>query len=235
MIDGKRVLAVIAARGGSKGLPRKNVLDLGGRPMVAWSVVAAHGAATVDRTVLSTDDDEIIAAARAAGCEVPFKRPPELATDTAGIQDAMIHALDSLGEDPDYLVLLQATSPLRHAADIDAAVELCHRSGASSAVSVTEAAKAPFWMFTLDGDGGMHRVVEPPGEAGRRQDLPRCYALNGAVYVVRLPWFRENRKFIADDTRAYVMTADRSVDVDSRLDLLLARAILADRTGECDA
>lgn len=235
MIDGRRVLAVIAARGGSKGLPRKNVLDLGGRPLVAWSVEAGRGTRTVDRLILSTDDDEIIAAARAAGCDVPFKRPPELATDTAAIADAMIHALDHVGEDFDYLVLLQATSPLRTAEDIDAAVAICHHSGASSCVSVAAPAKSPYWMVRIAEDGTLGRLLEPPPEADRRQDLPPAYAFNGAVYVVRVPWFRANRKFLADDTRAYVMTADRSVDVDTRIDLLLARAIIADQGQEDEA
>lgn len=226
MIGGNSVLAVIVARGGSKGLPRKNVLDLGGKPMVAWSVAAGQGATSVDRVILSTDDDEIIDAARAAGCEVPFKRPPELATDTAGIADVVIHALDHAGRDYDYLVLLQATSPLRIAVDIDAAVDLCHRSGASSCVSVVPVSKSPFWIYQIAADGTLDHLLQPPAEASRRQDLPPAYALNGAVYVVRVPWFRTHRKFLADDTQAHVMTAERSVDVDTGMDLLLARAII---------
>lgn len=229
MIDGRSVLAVVTARGGSKGLPRKNVLDLGGRPLVAWSVSCGQAAETVDRVILSTDDAEIAAAAREAGCEVPFLRPAELATDEALIQDALIHALDRLGKSYDYMVLLQATSPLRIPADIDSCVRLCHDSGAGSAISVVPTAKPPYWMFQLDAQSRMQRVLDPPGASDRRQDLPPTFAANGAVYVVRVPWFRENRKFVDADTRAYVMPSDRSIDVDHQIDLTLARAILAEQ------
>ncbi|MBI2236393.1 MAG: acylneuraminate cytidylyltransferase family protein [Magnetospirillum sp.] len=228
MIGDKRVLAVITARGGSKGLPRKNILDVGGKPMVAWNVEAGKGSRYVDRLILSSDDDEIIAAAKSAGCDVPFKRPATLATDEIGIQDTLIHALDTLGEPYDYLVLLQATSPLRIAADIDGALELCDRTGAPGVASVTVASKAPYWMFQLAADGGMRRMVEPPGKSNRRQEFPTVYALNGAVYVVRVAWFREALTFVTEQTQAWIMPPERSVDIDTRMDLLLARALIAE-------
>lgn len=228
MIDGKRVLAVITARGGSKGLPRKNVLEVGGKPMVAWSVEAGRQSRYVDRLILSSDDNEIIAAARAADCEVPFKRPDSLAGDAIPIQDVLIHALDNLAETFDYLVLLQATSPLRGAADIDGAIETCLRTGAPACVSVTTPGKPPYWMYHVDAEGRMERVVEPPAEANRRQQLPPVTVLNGAVYVVRVDWFRAERTFVTGETRAWVMPPERSVDVDTRLDLIFARALMAD-------
>src|SRR5262249_46947636 len=125
MIGSSRVLAIITARGGSKGLPGKNIIDLGGKPLLAWSIEAAHRARHVDRLILSSEDDDIIAVAKKFGCEVPFRRPREFATDAAMIDPVLTHALDHLDEAFDYLVLLQPTSPLRTAADIDGPIKLC--------------------------------------------------------------------------------------------------------------
>ncbi|MCC7016143.1 MAG: acylneuraminate cytidylyltransferase family protein [Rhodospirillales bacterium] len=224
-MSGRTVLAVIAARGGSKGLPGKNVADLGGKPVVAWSVAAGRGSRCVDRLILSSDDPRIIRAARRAGCEVPFRRPARLATDTASVHDVLFHALDALDENFDYVVLLQAASPLRAAGDIDACVRLCHRGGAP-VVSVAPVAKPPHWTFALDSEGRLKPVVEARRVADRRQDLPPIYAPNGAVYVARTEWLRRHRSFFGPETRAHVMPAERSVDIDTRLDLLLARALV---------
>ncbi len=237
VIGGKTVLAVIAARGGSKGLPGKNLADLGGRPVVAWSVAAGKGSRHVDRLILSSDDRAIIAAARHAGCETPFKRPARLATDKASIYEVLLHALDAMDESYDYVVLLQATSPLRTARDIDACIELCRRSGAPAVVSVSLAAKPPQWMYELDAKGRLRPILKGRSaaglfktrrSAGRRQELPPVYHPNGAVYVARVDWLRKRRVFVGPGTRAYVMPTERSVDIDTRADLLLARALVAD-------
>lgn len=226
MISGLSVLALVVARGGSKGLPRKNVLDLGGKPLVAWTVEAGRSSKYIDRLILSTDDEEIRAAAVAAGCEAPFRRPAELATDEAGIMDVIWHAVDSLENRYDLVVLLQATSPFRTAADIDACVERCALHGAVSCVSVTEASKNPYWMFHLDADGCLVPVIGQGALGQRRQNLPLAYALNGAVYVARVDWLRGAPHFVGEQTVAYAMPAERSVDVDSAFDLEVARAII---------
>ena len=226
MIEGKRVLAVIAARGGSKGLPRKNVLNAGGKPLIAWSIEAAKGSRFIDRTVLSSEDAEIIEVAKRWGCEVPFVRPAELATDEAPIEDALIHALDQIGESFDYVVLLQPTSPLRRATDIDEAIETCHASGAPACVSVAVPAKSPYWMFTVDEKGRMRRLIETAGPTHRRQDLPPVFAANGAVYVMAVPGFRESGKIYSPEAVAHVMAPERSLDVDSAIDLALLGALL---------
>jgi len=229
MLDGGKVLAVIAGRGGSKGLPRKNVLPVDGQPMIAWSVAAAQGASLVDRTILSSDDPDIIAAARAAGCEVPFVRPPELASDQASIYDVLFHALDHVGETFAWVVLLQATSPLRTSADIDATLSLCADGRAPAAISVCPPSKSPYWMYSLDDSGHLHRLLDPPAADARRQDLPETVVPNGAVYVARTDWLRKTRNFVELQTRAYVMPPERSVDVDSRLDWLLADLLARER------
>lgn len=225
MIQDKKVLAVIAARGGSKGLRRKNLRETGGKPLIAWSIEAGRGSRYIDRLVLSSDDDEIMAVAREWECDVPFRRPDGLAGDEARIEDALIHALVTIGDDFDYLVLLQATSPLRTSGDIDACLERCLETGAPAMISVSEAGKSPFWMYGLDADGRMQPLLE--GRYSRRQDLPTAYAVNGAVYVAETGWFRRNSTFVSDETRAYVMPAERSVDVDAEIDMLTVEAILS--------
>ena len=147
---GPRALGVICARGGSKGLPDKNILDLGGKPLIAWTVAAAQGATRLDRTIVSTDSPRIADAARAHGADVPFLRPPELASDTAKITDALIHAVETLGGGYDVVVLLQATSPFRTSTDIDATVAALRDTGAESAVTFTEQAKSPDLFVTVD-------------------------------------------------------------------------------------
>lgn len=226
MLDGGKVLAVICARGGSKGLPRKNVLPVGGKPMVAWSVEAARASRYVDRCVLSSDDPEIIAAARAHGCDVPFTRPPELAGDDVAIGPVLLHALDQLDEEYRWLVLLQATSPLRLGADIDAVLDLARDSGAPAAISVVQPAKSPYWMCSLDPQGRMVPLIQvAESQAQQRQKLPAAYVPNGAVYVARTDWFRETKTFTSPETRGYIMPAERSVDVDYWIDLVVADAL----------
>lgn len=230
MIAGKRVLALIPARGGSKGLPRKNVLPLGGRPLIAWSVAAARGSRYVDRVVVSSDDQEIIAAAEAAGAEIPFVRPAALATDDSSTLDVALHALDLVegeGVAMDYLVLLQPTSPLRLAADIDGCLEICLRDGAPSCVSVTRPDKSPFWMYTRDTRGRLAPLLPGP-DISQRQNLPIVLALNGAVYVAKTDALRAQRAFVTDQTLAWEMPRERSVDIDDALDLKLAALLLGE-------
>jgi len=226
MIDDKKILAVITARGGSKGLPRKNIADVGGRPLIAWTIDAANGSPFIDRTVLSSDDDEIIAIAKNLGCDAPFVRPGELATDTSPSADALIHALDQMPETYDYLVLLQPTSPLRLSEDIDGAIKTCHAAGAPACVSGCEPAKSPYWMFNLGNDGTLNPVIEFHELKTRRQNLPAVFSPNGAVFVARVLWFRENHTFYGPGTVAYVMPPERSVDIDTALDLTLVQTLL---------
>ncbi len=230
MIDGKRCVAIICARGGSKGLPRKNILPLAGRPMIAWTVTAARDSTLLDRTVVSTDDPEIAEAARQAGAEVPFLRPAHLANDKANIVDAILHALDTLGENSGYVILLQATSPLRTAADIDACIHLCSAKGAPAAATVCEAAKSPYWMFHLNVDGSVQPVISAPEIIHQRQALPQTWVANGGVYVAECDWLRQNRTFwVPDVTLGCPMPVERSVDIDSITDFWLAEVILRNR------
>lgn len=231
MINGHSVLVLITARGGSKGLRRKNLREVAGRSLLARAVDAARQAETVDRVVLSSEDPEIIAAAIASGCDAPFVRPVELATDEATSMDVVHHALATLQERYDYLVLLQPTSPLRIAADIDGAVELCFSAGAPACVSVSEPDKAPHWAYVRDGRGRLSPLIAEGPQYTRRQDLPATLMLNGAVYVARCDWIIRRPEFTSADTVGYVMPKARAVDVDDELDLVVADALAREIEG----
>jgi N-acylneuraminate cytidylyltransferase len=229
MIDSRSVVAMIPARGGSKGVPRKNVRPAGGKPLIAWSIAAAHASRYLDRVILSTDDDEIAAVAGAWGCEVPFMRPAALASDEASSVDVVRHAVQALPVRYDYLVLLQPTSPLRLAQDIDAALELCVRSAAPACVSVCEPDKSPYWMMTLAGDATIAPLFGPDQIPARRQDAPAVFALNGAVYVATVDHLASGGDFLTAGTKGYVMPKDRSLDVDTEFDLWLVDRLLSER------
>lgn len=217
MIGGLSVLALIAARGGSKGLPGKNIRPVHGRPLIDFTIGAARAARCVDRVVLSTDDETIAAAALAGGCEVPFMRPAALADDEARSIDVVLDALDRLPPH-DMVVLLQPTSPARTAADIDDACAQLVRHGAPSCVSVTLADESPYWMFRLDEAMRLAPLLPAPVAASRRQDLPPVYVLNGAVYAARTEWLRRTGGFVGEGTVAHVMPRERSIDIDTLAD-----------------
>lgn len=224
----ERVLALVPARGGSKGVPRKNLRLLGGKPLIAWTIEAARAARRVTRVVVSTDDPEIAGIARGCGADVPFLRPPGLATDEAGMLGVVRHALTSLLPDAfGHVALLQPTSPLRSPEDIDAAVRLCQEGGASSCVSVTELAKSPQWMYRLGPDGRLEPLLAAAPPDARRQDLAAAYALNGAVYVARCGRILDGGGFVEPGTVAHVMPPERSVDIDTEFDFVTAGALIA--------
>jgi CMP-N,N'-diacetyllegionaminic acid synthase len=220
MIGRKSVIGVVPARGGSKGVYRKNLRAIAGKPLIAWSIEAAQKACLIDRLVVDTDDAEIASVVRSYGAEVPFMRPSALATDTASVIDALIHLLDRLDDAFDYVVLLQCTSPLRTTEDIDTAIELCVRSGAPACVSITMMVKPPQWMLRLDDNGRISPLLGWDGFHRRRQDLEVAYLPNGAVFMASVPWFRKQRSFFTAETIAYVMPPERAYDVDTELDLL---------------
>jgi CMP-N,N'-diacetyllegionaminic acid synthase len=226
MIDNQKILGLITARGGSKGVLRKNLREVAGKPLIGWTIEAAAGSRYLDRLILSSEDEEIIACARRLNCEAPFVRPTELADDRATSISVVHHALNSLVERYDYLVLLQPTSPLRSAEDIDACIAACIAARAPSCVSVTEVTKPPQWMYTRKPDGRMIPFVPTEQRLGRRQDATPLHVLNGAVFVARCDWILGRLDFIAEDTIAYEMPPERSFDVDSEMDLRIVKALI---------
>ncbi|MDM7322334.1 MAG: acylneuraminate cytidylyltransferase family protein [Gammaproteobacteria bacterium] len=219
------VLALIPARGGSKGLPGKNIRPLGGKPLIKWSIEAAQTSRLVSQVVVSSDDPAILEVARAAGAETPFIRPQELAQDDTPSIDVVFHALDHLPM-VEWLVLLQPTSPLRTAEDIDQAITRCLEAGAPACVSVTEPSALPWWMFTVNTSGRLAPFLEDGQRPQRRQEAPTLYALNGAIYLARVDWLRQTRSFLTEETVAHVMPAERSVDIDTALDFRMAECLL---------
>jgi N-acylneuraminate cytidylyltransferase len=228
MIEGRKIIGIIPARGGSKTLPRKNLKILAGKPLIAWTIEEAHKSQYLDRVILSSEDAEIIAVAKEWACEVPFIRPVELASDeTPGIEP-VIHAISVIEEDYDYIVLLQPTSPLRTTKDIDDCIRYCVREDAPFCVSVTLVDKHPFWMHTLSEDQRL-RVLIPTGSlVDRRQDLPPVYIPNGAIYVAKTDYLLKEKRFITKETLAYIMPEERSWDIDNQLDYLFC-ALLMER------
>lgn len=220
------VLAVITARGGSKGLPGKNIRPLAGRPLIAWTIAAALGARCISRVIVSTDDPQIADRSREAGADVPFLRPAELATDSATSVDVLTHAL---GECPGYkvFVLLQPTSPLRTAADLDQAYLRMQTAGAEGCVAVSEATQSPWLMYGAS-KAGMLEPILPPWPGGmRRQDLPTAFVLNGAFYFMRTDSFLANRKLVTPHCIGHALPCDRAIDIDTLTDFEQAEAELA--------
>lgn len=227
MINGERVLGLVVARGGSKGLPGKNVRPLAGKPLIVWTIEAALASTVLDRVVLSTDSQAIAEVARAAGCEVPFHRPDELALDRTTSDAVVDHAVGALEEQGDryaWAVVLQPTSPFRTAADIDGAVGLCTARGATTCKSVNRPRQSPYWMVTI-GEASWALPLFSNVTATRRQDLPDAYAYNGALCVVRTDWLRRTKTLTAPQMVAYVMPIERSVDIDDEADFRIAELI----------
>lgn len=227
-----RVLGVVPARGGSKGVPRKNIRDLGGRPLIVHTIDAAR-ASRIDRVVLSTDDEEIAAVAVEAGAEVPFRRPADLASDTASSLHVVQHALLACEAEEaaryDAVMMLQPTAPFRLAADIDLAIERLELTGADSVISVVDVGgHHPARMKFVDRDG---RLVDPPFAEGRenqnRQELEPMVIRNGAIYLTRRDVL-VGGSFKGADCRGLVIPATRSVNIDTELDLRWAAWLLAE-------
>ena len=223
MINGKSVLAIIPARGGSKGVPRKNIRLLAGKPLIAWTIEAARNSSYIDRLILSSEDAEIIRIAHEWGCEAPFVRPAELACDETPGMDPVMHAIDNL-PGYDFVVLLQPTSPLRETADIDACIARCAEGDIPACVSVSTPAQHPYWTYRIDDQGRLSPLFDDV--PARRQDLPALYSLNGAVYVARTSDLSRSRDFLMPGAVAFLMPDVRALDIDTPDDLALAECLL---------
>ncbi len=237
MFKSKKILAVIPARGGSKGIPKKNIKPAGGKPLIAWIIEAAKKSKYIDRLILSSDDNEIISEAKKFGCEVPFIRPYDLARDDSSASDVILHALNEVGE-YDYVMLLQPTSPLTITKDIDGCIQFCINSNAKSSVSVTEPAKSPYWMFNM---GKGNKLIPVLGEKylkKPRQELPIVYLPTGAIYIAESEWFLKNKSFYSESTLGFIVPQERSIDIDSDIDWKLFESVIKKKNmveTPCDA
>lgn len=236
MIDGKRVLALVPARSGSKGLPGKNIRPLHGKPLLAWPIEAAKASRHVDRVIISTDSPAYAELARQAGAESPFLRPESLASDAAPSIDFILHAIDTLqaeGDLYDYLLLLEPTSPLTEASDIDAALEslAARRDVADAIVGVTPMVSThPAFAVRLTAQGVMQPYAAPSfGQLPRRQDTEPLFSLDGSLYISSIEALRRERGFCHTRTLPYVTPRWKSFEVDDLVDFVCIEAILAQR------
>lgn len=226
------VVAFIPARGGSKGIPRKNLAPLAGRPLMQWTIDAVRESRTVDDIFLSSDDEEIIAFCRSLGVDVPYVRPPELARDDTSMIDTVRHALEWMGDHrpegmPDNLLLLQPTSPLRTAEDIDGAVRQFKDTGVASLISVNEMAEHPYECVNLTPNGWAF-LAKPNEKADRRQDyLDRYYFVNGAIYLAKTSFILNQGLFFKEsESGIFIMPPERGLDIDQPWQLSVAEALL---------
>ena len=228
------IVAVIPARAGSKGIPRKNLVRIVGRPLIAYAIEAAQNAASADRVLISTDDSEIADVARELGAEVPFLRPAELANDAAPMLGVMRHALawlESEGVAVEALVLLQPTSPLRTGRHVEEAIALFRSAPASSVVSVVEVPHRfnPVSVMKLSAQGTLVPFLGDQIIAIRRQDKPNAYARNGPAVLISHPDTLRSGQLYGASCLPYLMSEEDSLDIDTPQDLLLAEQALLDR------
>lgn len=229
----ENVLGIIPARGGSKRVAKKNIRKVGDKPLIAHAIDQAENAETIDRTVVSTEDEEIKDVAESHGGDVPFKRPEELATDIASTNEVVLHALDwfrERGELFDIVVTVQATTPFRTSDDIDGSVHKLTESDADSVVSISEFNVPPVWAVKEDKDGYLCSYVKEDyiweEKVSRSQDTPKLYHPNGAVFTAHVTEFREQESFYTEQTMGYKMPRSRSLDIDEPFDLELAQALM---------
>ncbi len=229
MIIDKKILAIIPARGGSKGIVGKNIKELNGKPLIAYTIEEAKKSEYINRIVVSTDNEGIANISKKYGAEVPFLRPLELAQDDTPTIECVIHMLNVLKENedyiPDYVCLLQCTSPLRTFNDIDGTIEKLLSTGLDSAASVCEAEVNPYWTNIFNGER-LEYFFKDGKEITRRQDLPNVYRLNGAVYVAKCDVLKNEMTFETEYTTGYVMDKNSSIDIDDIIDFKFAELLM---------
>ncbi len=231
MYKNKTILAVIPARAGSKRLPRKSIRPLAGKPLISWTFDAALQSKYLDEIIVSSDDQAVLDLAQQSNVRAPFVRPANLAHDQATTSDVLIHAINFLQTKEkkhyDYLILLQPTSPLRQANDIDEAIRKIIDQGAHSVVSVCEAEHHPLRSNTLPENLSMDNFLRPEAKDKMIQEMPVYYRLNGAVHIAATERFLAEKTFFFDrGTYALIMPQARSVDIDTALDFAIAELLI---------
>lgn len=232
MVNNRSILAIIPARGGSKGVPKKNIKLLNGIPLIGYTIQEARKSKYINRLVVTTDDIEISEMAKKFGAEVPYLRPKELATDTSLTVDSIMHMINYLQEIenymPDYICLLQCTSPFRKYEDIDNAIEKLIYSEFDGIISVCEAEVNPYWTNIFE-DNKLKYFIQEGKYIGRRQDLPKVYRYNGAIYIIKTEVFAKKKSFETDNITGYIMSNKKSIDIDTELDFKIAEIFMKER------
>ncbi|MBL4889041.1 MAG: acylneuraminate cytidylyltransferase family protein [Candidatus Lindowbacteria bacterium] len=225
MIDSKNVLPLIPARGGSKELPGKNILEICGKPLIAWSINAAKESQYIDQVIVNTDSEEIAEIAKSFGAEVPFMRPTELALDDSLIRDSILDVLNKLETKPDILCLLQPTSPLRTSLDIDAALCLIVEKNGDAVVSMTEVVSPDYDTGILSNDLCIEGFLSV-NEHLNRDDAGKYAQINGALYISTVENFEKTQSWFTGKSHAFLMDKSRSIDIDDETDFICAEALL---------
>lgn len=232
MYKNKKILAVIPARGGSKGIPRKNIIDLCGKPLIAYTIESARKSKYIDDVIVSTDDEEIKDISKKYKAEVPFLRPAELSDSNAKSIDVVLHTVDFMkkhNRNYDYVILLQPTSPLRDSEDIDNAIIKLLDSSFESLVSVCETTENPVLMRTIE-NNHLKQIISFDSSNVRRQEFPKFYIYNGAIYINTVSMLYKEEKFIDDKTMPFIMDNNKSIDIDNIIDLKLAGIIIGEKS-----
>lgn len=230
----KKILAIIPARGGSKGIPRKNIKHLAGKPLIAWTIQAALDSHVFDRIIVSTDDEEINQVSKKHGAEVPFLRPLELASDTAKSIDVVLDLLKKLADKehyfPDAIMLLQPTSPFREVSDILEVTQLLQTNEAADAIVSVCAVEHPItWLTEMTPEGKLISIIDNKTFTFRRQDSQQLYELNGSMYLLKTKVIQQEQTFLPKNTFGYVMSTENSIDIDTPWDFHLAELIMRDK------
>jgi CMP-N,N'-diacetyllegionaminic acid synthase len=226
--DKKKIIAIIPARSGSKKLRDKNIRELNGKPLMAYTIEAAVKSGVFSEIIVSTDSPEYVKIARQYGAYIPFLRPDNLSTDAASSSDVIVHAIEEMqkqGMVYECFMLLQPTSPLRTPEDIVGAINLFENKKANSVVGVCEMDHSPLWSNTLDATLSMDNFLSDAGNK-MRQDLPTYYRINGALYLSRVEYFLKHRTFYKEKSFAFIMARDHSIDIDDLIDFILAELLL---------
>lgn len=229
-----KILAIIPARGGSKGIPRKNIKHLAGKPLIAWTIQAALDSQVFDRIIVSTEDEEISRISQEYGAEVPFLRPIELASDHAKSIDLVLNLLKMLAEKeqyfPDAIMLLQPTSPFREVSDILEVTRLFQtHTSADALVSVCAVDHPISWLKEMTPEGKLISLLENTPFTFRRQDSQQVFELNGSIYLLKTKILQQEQTFLPKNTFGYVMSNENSIDIDTPWDFHLADLIMRDK------
>lgn len=228
MYKGKEVVGIIPARGGSKGIPRKNIIDLGGYPLIAWTIIRARNSKFIDRLILSSEDDEIIQIAKEFGCEVPFKRPKNLATDEASSVAVTLHALKKLNYNSSdkYFLLLQPTSPFRRTDTIDEMIKFTIDNEFPYVMSVSNIEKSPYHIYLKNENYLLKPLFNEETKTTRRQDLPQAVVSNGVLYMAQSTFFNQVKTYKPKKIYYFKTSKLESIDIDGKKHLDHARSLI---------
>ena len=232
MINGKKVLGIIPARGKSKGLPDKNIKELAGKPLIAWTIEEVNKCNIIDKAIISTDSERIADIAKKYGGDVPFLRPKKIATDAAKGVDVIFHAISLYEKEFDIIAYFQPTSPLRKEKNIKEAFKLFADKNAKAVISVCKSDHSPLWANTLPEDGNMKDFISSEIKNKNRQEIVNYYRLNGAIYISYISYFKKNRGFYGSRTYAYIMSKINSVDIDDIIDFKFAEFLIKEGFNE---